>query len=354
MANILQTLEANAKGNVAVLFGIAALPLMGVVGGAVDYSRATALKTEMHNMADGAALAIVMQTSNLGEQQIRQQTKEELLRRHGGSINDISVDGEWVDADHYRVVVRADIRSSLLRAIPVHTGVITTEVETVARRPAMAWIHENPETFPLNAEANDYNRVYSYCFDPARSDEEDKGRRDFRVLFDNGVPENEYDEDMSECNANETLSLKLRNVRGARRNPEEWDDPNEKVYEYFSDSVLDPITRTYTHNHKGYRVRNGWKYKEITLEPDTFETVLCPTRADCVTISEGGVLPDYEDNRNANVATEPCEPGSYMYFAWEDRPKGHGWTDMDFNDIRFVISCPDFGVADSSTARIVR
>ena len=60
-------------------------------------------------MADGAALAIVMQTSNLGEQQIRQQTKEELLRRHGGSINDISVDGEWVDADHYRVVVRADI-----------------------------------------------------------------------------------------------------------------------------------------------------------------------------------------------------------------------------------------------------
>jgi len=43
-----------------------------------------------------------------------------------------------------------------------------------------------------------------------------------------------------------------------------------------------------------------------------------------------------------------------MYFAWEDRPKGHGWTDMDFNDIRFVISCPDFGVADSSTARIVR
>ena len=86
---------------------------------------------------------------------------------------------------------------------------------------------KNPETFPLNAEANDYNRVYSYCFDPARSDEEDKGRRDFFAFFSTMASlKMNMTRDMSECNANETLSLKLRNVRGARRNPEEWDDPN--------------------------------------------------------------------------------------------------------------------------------
>lgn len=354
MAKLLNAMMKNRKGNVAVLFGVAVIPLMGFVGGALDYSRATALKSEMRSVADRAALAVVLDLNNLTEHEIRAQSVDELLKRHGQRLEDVTVEGSWIDDQHYRIVVQADLRSSLLSAIPLNAGVIPTSIETVARRPDLVWSIGEPEVFPLAAEANDYNRVYSYCFNPARVDDEDKGRRDFRPLFDNGLPPTQFDEGVSQCNGQEMLSFMLRNVRNARRDPERWDDPSRNVFKYFTDTRLDPHSGVLIHDHKGYRVRSGWRYEQITLEPNTLETVLCPTQDDCVTISEGGVLPDYGSHRAANVANEPCEAGQYMYFAWEDRPTGYGWTDMDFNDIRFVISCPEMGVSDTSFARIVR
>jgi Flp pilus assembly protein TadG len=354
MPSILRSMKSDRTGNVAVLFSIAVVPIMGFAGAAMDYSRATSLKAEMRTVADRAAVSIVLDLQQSSEASIKEDAAANLLGRHGSALEKVTVEGDWIDADHYRIVVTSNLRSSLMSAIPLQSGTITTSVETVARRPAMTWIHGEPDVFPLDAKANDYNRIYTYCFNPNRTDDDDKGRRDIRPLFDNGLPETVYDEGLAECSADETLSFKMRNVRRARKNPEEWDDPNQRVYKYFSDSVLDPDTRIYTHNHVGYRIRNGWRYDEITLEPDTFETVLCETKDDCVPIAEGGVLPDYEEHREANVATEPCEPGQFMYFAWEDRPTGHGWTDMDFNDIRFVMACPDLGISSSSIARIVR
>ncbi|WP_069440551.1 pilus assembly protein [Methyloceanibacter superfactus] len=48
----------NTKGNVAVLFGLALIPIMIGVGGAVDYGRALLVRERMADAADAAALAI--------------------------------------------------------------------------------------------------------------------------------------------------------------------------------------------------------------------------------------------------------------------------------------------------------
>jgi hypothetical protein len=40
-----------------------------------------------------------------------------------------------------------------------------------------------------------------------------------------------------------------------------------------------------------------------------------------------------------------------MYYGWEDRPPGLGWTDRDYNDIRVVIECP---VSESTGEFLVR
>ncbi len=48
----------NTKGNVAVLFGLAIIPIMITVGGAVDYGRALLVRERMADAADAAALAI--------------------------------------------------------------------------------------------------------------------------------------------------------------------------------------------------------------------------------------------------------------------------------------------------------
>src|SRR5947209_5753358 len=44
------------QGNIAVLFGIAAVPILTFVGVAIDYTRATAARTAMQTALDSAAL----------------------------------------------------------------------------------------------------------------------------------------------------------------------------------------------------------------------------------------------------------------------------------------------------------
>jgi Flp pilus assembly protein TadG len=48
---------SNQTGGVGVLFGIAALPIIGLVGAAVDYSSASAERAKLRKIADAAALA---------------------------------------------------------------------------------------------------------------------------------------------------------------------------------------------------------------------------------------------------------------------------------------------------------
>src|SRR3954465_6712226 len=49
---------ADRSGNVAVIFGIAAIPVFGLVGAAVDYSRANAARTSMQVALDATALIV--------------------------------------------------------------------------------------------------------------------------------------------------------------------------------------------------------------------------------------------------------------------------------------------------------
>ena len=51
------------RGNVAIIFAIAAIPLISAVGCAVDYSQATRMKTKLQTAADAAGIAALSQKS---------------------------------------------------------------------------------------------------------------------------------------------------------------------------------------------------------------------------------------------------------------------------------------------------
>jgi Flp pilus assembly protein TadG len=55
----LKRFRNDQRGNVAVLFGLAVVPLMLAVGAAVDYSFASSIRTKLNAIADAAALAVV-------------------------------------------------------------------------------------------------------------------------------------------------------------------------------------------------------------------------------------------------------------------------------------------------------
>lgn len=57
LRNLLPFLRAKS-GNVAILFSIAIIPIVGAMGAAVDYSMATANRTSMQKALDATALAL--------------------------------------------------------------------------------------------------------------------------------------------------------------------------------------------------------------------------------------------------------------------------------------------------------
>ena len=69
-------LSADRSGNVAVIFGIAAIPVFGLVGAAVDYSRANSARTAMQVALDAAALTVAKEAANLTSNQVQNKAKK--------------------------------------------------------------------------------------------------------------------------------------------------------------------------------------------------------------------------------------------------------------------------------------
>lgn len=347
-------LGLDTRGNVAILFALVLVPVAGVAGAALDYSRAQSLREELRVLADSTAIAIAMANDPQRTALLQEQAREAVLARNDGRVENVAVTGEWVDEMHYRIHIEADLFATLTAAMPGMSRSLTAGVETVVRRPPMVQVMPPPEFRQLNHEASDYDRVYTYCFNPDRAGEPDGGRRNFVPLADNATPPTEYEEGFAECGPGEFISFMLRNVHRARENPEQWDDPSRRVYVYYADTTIAPETGALVHDVSGYRVRDGWRYEEMDLYRQNLETVLCDTLDECVRMEEGGVLPDYDTDRDPEIAEEVCEPGKFMYYAWEDRSKGYGWTDYDYNDIRMIIGCPTFEEAGGGLIRVVR
>ncbi len=66
MRDIFRTISRfgrDQRGNIAVIFAIACIPLISAIGCAIDYSEATRLKTKLQSAADAAAVASISQQS---------------------------------------------------------------------------------------------------------------------------------------------------------------------------------------------------------------------------------------------------------------------------------------------------
>ncbi|MEI8147181.1 MAG: pilus assembly protein TadG-related protein, partial [Alphaproteobacteria bacterium] len=60
--------EADQRANVAVIFAICIIPIVGLIGGDVDYSNATRVRSQMQNALDAAALAGARQRQVTGSE----------------------------------------------------------------------------------------------------------------------------------------------------------------------------------------------------------------------------------------------------------------------------------------------
>src|SRR6266481_8040366 len=63
MRNLFRSFRSDQRGNIAVIFAIAAVPILTAVGCAVDYSMANRMRAKLQSAADAASVASLSQKS---------------------------------------------------------------------------------------------------------------------------------------------------------------------------------------------------------------------------------------------------------------------------------------------------
>jgi len=312
------------RGGVAVSLAVSVIPLLGIAGMALDYSRALTVRTYLQQQSDAAALGAAQDGLPAGDAQWLARARAEASERYGGQpwLASLKVDGDWRNATDYGVEMTAEVPVTFLKIVPGVDKMIDVGVRSIARYSEPELIYTPPTVSELDPDAADYNRIYVYCFDPAKRDDPlTRGRSQMTAIADNGGTR--YKFTMPACGPGEALSYRLHNVRNAHDTPSLWDSTSAETYEHYTDTVISGGVESY-----------GLTY-------DLIETVLCDRQSDCRPQNQGGIIPEGTE-RQPERATGACEAGKFMYYGWEDRPPGAGWSDRDYNDIRIVIGCPSW------------
>jgi Flp pilus assembly protein TadG len=127
--NVFQRFRSDQRGNVAILFGLALLPVVGMVGAAVDYSRANAVRAALQAAADAAALTAARDASGLSEARIAERARGVFaanFNRKDATLGPIEV----VKGDKtVRVAASATVKTSIMAIMHVDTIKVATAGE---------------------------------------------------------------------------------------------------------------------------------------------------------------------------------------------------------------------------------
>lgn len=334
--SIWNRLILDRRGNIAMVFALLSVPMVGVVGLGIDYQQLASARQFLQSQVDAAALGGAGVGPDGDASRWLERADRAVKARFAQSdwASTVEVAGEWITNDRYAVEARARVDLTFVRILPGIPDAVDVGARAVAALALPTLVYQEPELAQLDPEAGDYNRISAYCFDPLKARTPgDDGRSQFTVIADNAGTV--YDFTMPRCAPGEVLSYRLLNVRMARTQPHLWDDPLREHYIYYTDTVIvDGVERFDL---------GGW---------NILETVLCPTLEACRPKSHDGIIPEGK-NRVPERTREACAPGKYMYYGWEDRPPGRGWTDRDYDDIRLVVACPVIEYEGNKRLRLV-
>jgi hypothetical protein len=371
-------LRASRRGAVAPILALMLPALLGTVAFSVDLAGSTIARSQMQIAADSAALAAVQglgratsgptPTPPVGValEYIRRNvpaTYGDVTRSSDVTIGSYSaaggfVPGETPTSNAVRVVAtRSADRNNRVNSIFGFYWIDTVSVAAIAAKPRSS-NYEPPQSTNLDPEAGDYNEIYAYCYDYGASGAP-ADRRSQMTLISNNMGGNNIvsysggvisvapaaNPPWPDCRgAGKSISLRMRNIRHAKSIQYLWANPNadprRTEYNYYTDTRL-----------------AGGQENYDGLTSSILETILCDSAANC----DPGHL---GSNRTPRVAREPCVPGKFKYFGWEDRPPGQSgangnwtdpaWTDTDYDDIRIILKCPREGRLGDAYARLVK
>jgi hypothetical protein len=397
-----RALLASRRGAVAALVAIAVPVLVGFTALAVDFGYYRMVQNRMQIAVDGAALAAAWEIEAGGDPVI---AAVDFVRANvPAEFGDMTVDADVelgvfgsvteflpsndpneinaVRVQALRGTARANAPQQFFLSV-FGVAPVTLTAQAVAARPANVW-YNPPESMNLPPEAGDYNELYVYCYNT----ETDQMREGTMTLIANNLggetvasmagatiaaaeglkdPPKPEDLDWPRCNQRgETLSFRMRNIRHAKSMRTLWANPGQSPgrpeINYYTDTLVNDGVETF----RTRRVSSDGRPDTPTSGQywNMIETVLCDTEAQCGPPGSPGSIIPRGRGRTPQLAGQPCEPGKWMYFGWEDRPPNQSgasgnwtepaWTDNDFDDIVVRMRCPASGRLGDALVRLVR
>ncbi|MCG2840577.1 DUF4114 domain-containing protein [Sandaracinobacter sp. RS1-74] len=392
IARNLRALRDDRKGVVAMVMAVSVPVLIGSAAFAIDFTNYRIINSRMQAAADAGALAGVKALDTPGasvNEAIRfvglnvPKDFGEMTKASDVTIGNYStakgfVAGSGPDANAVRVITQRSPErgNAAKRILSVFWGPdeISLRAEATAARQLNVQ-YEPPERMLLDNEAWDYNELYAYCYDNAAG----KRVANTETLIGNNLklPTTYTGKDVTYkgktirngakiTNAADIITISKGKVTQVAKEPLDWpkcDKAGQSLsfhlrnYQGFSgyDGKLT------SEQWDGINVNNAKKHytdTRITAGVESFpglgsnnilETVRCDSLDKCDPSKPGSNVPKGR-NRNPNKETQPCVPGKYMYFGWEDRTSG---SDRDFDDITMVMKCPKSGILGDGKTRLV-
>lgn len=373
MIRILQRvrrLAADRRGATAMVFATLTPLLLGAGAYAVDMAHYRYVDSRLQSAADSAALAGIrsLDDEDIAVQEAVAFAERNVPESYGEVTRASDVDigiydpadgsftvatGEDVNAIRVRAVRSAERDNAAPRILSAFLGIDQVDIAAtaIAARQRQSVQYQPPERTNLDNEAHDYNEIWAYCF-KYNGDGTPASNRSQMTLISNNMPANRKvtveskgkitqeppGEDLvwPECAPDESLSFRLRNFRTAKYDPSQWTKNKDIMKE--GKGMWNHYTDT--------KIVNG--VEDFALTNNILETVRCDSLAQCV---PGQQVPRGK-NRTPLVETQPCLPGKYMYFGWEDRPPTGG-SDRDYDDIVIVMKCPQRGILGDGLTRLV-
>lgn len=130
--SLLARFGKDRSGNVAMLFGLALVPVLGLAGAAVDYARASTARATLDAAVDSAALMVAKEAARLSDAEL-QRRAEALIRANIAGNADASFGSFSVSVDRpgrrVSVSAQAAVQTSATRIL----GIETMPVSSVAQ-----------------------------------------------------------------------------------------------------------------------------------------------------------------------------------------------------------------------------
>ncbi len=132
MMSLLSRFSTDRSGNVAMLFGFAAVPLIGLAGIIVDYGRATSVRTTLNAAVDSAALMVAREASRLTDSQLKTRA-EALIRANLAGGSTATLDGYTVTIDRTARTVNVSANSTVETSVARVIGFDSIPVASTAQ-----------------------------------------------------------------------------------------------------------------------------------------------------------------------------------------------------------------------------